>query len=181
MSETTVTCSKCSERVPNKKFCFECGAALIPKVNQPTTCQGDKGEDKSGIPVFDSVSVEASKISNGQSTDVVNKQPTSSSSATSSRSPNEKTNGTPSSCAEAASVGSRPLDEGREQSNQTGKPVPNNGLTDASGKAAEGNVSVTEASNNVIAATNVAGGASEANEKVNVRILMHWVDKGTDI
>ena len=162
MSDTTVTCSKCRERVPKKKFCFECGAPLASSVNQPTTSQEDKGS----TPVIDSASLEAG-IANGQSTDVVNKQPTSSF-ATTSCSPNEKTNGTPSSYAEAASVGTRPLDEGHGQSNQTGRPVPNNGSTDAPGNA--GSVTVTELSNDVTTATNVADGANKADEKVNVSV-----------
>jgi len=38
MSETTVICEECGERVPRKRFCFECGGSLVI-VTQPTTEQ----------------------------------------------------------------------------------------------------------------------------------------------
>ena len=156
MSETTVTCSECDERVPKKKFCCECGAQLTPSVNQPAISQGDKAS----TPVSDSALLENSKIANGQGTDIVDEQP-SSSSTTASHSPNEKTNGTPSSYAEAAAVGSCPSDEGSQQNNQARR-VPNNGPAGFPGMAV--NVTVTESNND----SSVAGGASKTNEKVPV-------------
>ena len=160
MSETTVTCSKCGKCVPKKRFCFDCGASLELSVNQPTTSQGDKAS----TPVSDSASLEASKLAKEQTTDVVTNQPTFSSTTT-SRIPNEKTNGTPSSYAEASAVRSRPSDEGSQQNNQAGR-VSNNGPAGSPGKA--GNKSVTELNNDVTAATDVAGGANKASEKVIV-------------
>ena len=160
MSETTVTCSKCGECVPKQKFCGECGAPLAPRVNQPTTSQGDKASTPGQA--F-SVTLEANKSANGQST-VVNKQPMPSS-TTSSGSPNEKTNGTQSSYAEVAAVKSHPSGKGSQQDNQVGR-VPNSGAPGSSGMA--GNVSVTESNNDCTAAMNVTGGTSKANEKVSL-------------
>ena len=159
MSGTTVTCNECGEHVPKKKFCGECGKLLAVGVNQPTTSQGDKASTP--VQVSDSVSLEASKIANRQSTDIVNKQPTSS--TTISPSPNEKTNGMPSSYADAAAVRSRPSGEGIQQNNQVGR-VPNNGPAGSSGMAE--NVNVTETNNDGVTAMNVTGGASKANKKV---------------
>lgn len=153
MSEATVTCKECGEHVPKKKFCGECGKPLIAvPVNQPTTSHGDKASTP--VQISDSASLEASKITNGQSTEVVNKQPTSSTTV----------NGTPSSYAEAAAVESRRSGEGSQPSNQAEK-VSNNGLPGSSGMAGNGNV--TETNNDGATTMNVTGGATKAaNEKV---------------
>lgn len=154
MSETTVICNECGEYVPKKKFCFECGSPLALNVNQPPTSQ----VDTASTPVqVSSVWLEVSESANGQSTDFVNtKQPTSSS-TTISRSTNEKTDGTPSSYAEAAAVGSHPSDEESQQNNQAGR-VPNNGPADHPGMAAK--VSVSVSIDDCIIATNVTGGTN---------------------
>ena len=164
MSETTVVCSKCGERVPKKKFCFECGAQLVSSINpQPTTSQGDKASTSGS----DSASLEAIELANGQRTDVVDKQPMSSSTTT-SRNPNEKANGMPSSYAEATAVGSRPSNKESQQDNQAGR-VPNDEPTGSLGMV--GSVTLMESNNNSSAATNVAGGANKANEKVAIFVL----------
>ena len=156
MSETTVTCNECGERVPKKKFCGECGKLLALSVNQPTTSQGDR--DSTPVQVS-SVFLEISESANEQSTDIVNKQPKLSSTTINRHTdgPNETTNGTPSSYAEAAAVGSRPSGEGSQQNNQAER-VPNNGPAGSSGMM--GNVTVMEQNNNG------TSGASKANEKV---------------
>ena len=75
MSETTVTCSKCGERVPKKRFCGECAAPLAV-VNQPTTTGQDGVTPAQAI---DSVSphTEANNTSIYDNTDAVNEPPTS--------------------------------------------------------------------------------------------------------
>ena len=43
MSETTVTCNECGERVRKMKYCAECGAALKIRIaSQSTARQGDE-------------------------------------------------------------------------------------------------------------------------------------------
>ena len=156
MSETTVTCNKCGELVPKKRFCGECGQPLALSVNQPTASQGDR--DSTPVQVS-SISLEINESTNEQSTDIVNKQPTLSSMTINRHTdgPNETTKDTSSSYAEAASVGSRPSGEGSQQNNLTER-VPNNGPGGSSGMM--GNVTVTEQSNNG------TSGASKATEKV---------------
>ena len=167
MSEKTVVCNKCGERVPKKKFCYECAAPLALSVNQPTTNQEDKASTP--VQVSDSVSLEVSKTAN----DVVNKQPTSSSTAVSRHtdSPGEISNGTPSSYAEAAAVGSYPSDKGSQQNDQAER-VPNNGPAGSSDVIWNVNVTKSYSNNDVTAATYVAGGA-------NKKVVMHrWAELG---
>ena len=76
MSDNTIICDKCGERVPRKRFCFECGEAL--GVNQPvTTTQQEK--ISTPVQVADSVLLDAGANESrvGQNTDAVNKPPTS--------------------------------------------------------------------------------------------------------
>ena len=154
MSETTVICDECGEYVPKKKFCFECGAPLALSVNQPPTSRADTASTPVQV---SSVWLEVSGSANGQSTDFGNTKQRMSSSTTISRSPNAKTNGTPSSYAEAAAVRSHPSDKESQQNNQAGR-VPNNGPADPPGIAA--NVSVSVSNNDCIVATNVTGGTN---------------------
>ena len=157
MSATTVICSNCGERVPKKKFCCECAAPLALSVNQPTASQGDKASTPVQV---SSGSLGASKTAN----DVVNKQPTSSPTATARHTdgPSETTDGTPSSYAEAAAVGSHPSDEWSQQNNHAGR-APNNGPAGSSHVAWNANVSQSHSNKDVTAA---AGGANE-------KVVMH--------
>ena len=63
MSETTVICKECGERVPRKRFCCECSASLAI-VTQPTTSK----QSRVSIPVQDTDSATGG---HGQSIDAL--------------------------------------------------------------------------------------------------------------
>ena len=82
MSETTITCNKCGERVPRKRFCCECSAPL-GVVNETS----GQGKISNPVQVSDSVSPDIHEANNSageQSTDAVNKPPTSPATTTTS-------------------------------------------------------------------------------------------------
>ena len=118
MSDSTVVCNSCGERVPRKRFCFECGKAL--DANQPsTTSQQEK--ITTPVQVADSVSLDvgsgANESGGGQSTDPVNKPPTPPTTTPDSP-PKKEVNATPS---YAAAARTNLSDEGNingQQSNQ---------------------------------------------------------------
>ena len=156
MSETTITCKGCGERVPKKRFCGECGASLAI-INQPTSKQ-----DKISTPVqvADSVSldVEANKSAGGQTTDAVNKPPTPPT-ITPSRTDDPRGSGGTSSYAEAARSSNLSHEEKRnaQQNNQGG--LSNNRPTE--------NLNMTvHMSRNDGTAARVDNGTSKATEKV---------------
>ena len=162
MSETTVICSKCGEHVPKKRFCGECGEPLAI-TNQPTATQ--QGQVSTPVQVADSGSLNIGDEGvGGQSSDAGNGPPTLPPTTVSGHpgSPNEETNVTPSSYAEAARSNVSDAQNTSSQQNNQGT-LPNTGPAGSIGHTQKLNVI---ASKNGGTAANANGGASVTNKKV---------------
>jgi len=164
MSETTVKCAECGERVPKKRCCWECGSPLV----ETTPTRQDKNEQVS-TPVQVSDSILSDGRPSEQNISTINEPPT----ATSGTTPNtdranegtsDKSASTPSSYADVTRSNSSGGRKVNSQEDNQGSLSNNESANPAS---VSFTVSFTVSKNNAVTAPKIDSGATkEVNEKV---------------